>query len=292
MTHNEVASLISLLDDPDVDVVQPVAQRLLSQGEDILPDLEEAWESCTQPTKAQHLSHIIDAIREDAVANALASWVRSGMHDLLLGAFLVAKLNYPNLLFDQVSKTVNVLCNEIWLELSFRQTPLEQVRIVNYFLFEKYKFGAQKVAVNDIPYFFINRVLDEKAGNPVSLAVLYLCIAQRLDLPVVGINLPRNFIVAYSDVDYQQNNNDSQVLFYINPYNNGSIFGQRQLQQFIESIHLSSNPTFFRPCSNIAALRYLTEVLQISYEMDSKLHMAQKYQRLLDILSTDNKQPS
>ncbi len=43
----------------------------------------------------------------------------------------------------------------------------------------------------------MNEVIDDREGLPITLAVLYLEIARRLDLKVVGVALPGHFVVRY-----------------------------------------------------------------------------------------------
>ena len=45
MSNNELRALISLLDDPDDNIFGEIRGKLISFGDDIIPDLESAWES-------------------------------------------------------------------------------------------------------------------------------------------------------------------------------------------------------------------------------------------------------
>ncbi|KAF5277932.1 hypothetical protein FQR65_LT15898 [Abscondita terminalis] len=44
---------------------------------------------------------------------------------------------------------------------------------------------------------YLNKVLESKKGNPITLACIYCVIAQRLDIPIYGVNLPKHFVLAY-----------------------------------------------------------------------------------------------
>lgn len=46
---------------------------------------------------------------------------------------------------------------------------------------------------------FINTVIESRKGNPLSLSLLYSVIAESLDLPIYGVNLPNHFVLAYLD---------------------------------------------------------------------------------------------
>ncbi len=51
---------------------------------------------------------------------------------------------------------------------------------------------------------YIGQVLDTKKGNQISLASIYSIIAQKLDIPIYGVNLPQHFILAYLDEDKEK----------------------------------------------------------------------------------------
>lgn len=46
---------------------------------------------------------------------------------------------------------------------------------------------------------YLNEVLDRKRGIPITLSLLYLALAQRLDLPLAGVSLPAHFMLRVMD---------------------------------------------------------------------------------------------
>ena len=70
-------------------------------------------------------------------------------------------------------------------------------------------------------------------GNPITLGILYISLAQELGIPIYGVSIPRNFILAYVD-EYNLNDPyEEDILFYINPYNNGKVLGEREIDYFL-----------------------------------------------------------
>lgn len=59
---------------------------------------------------------------------------------------------------------------------------------------------------------FLNRVIETRMGIPISLAVIYIAVAQRVGLPAYGIGLPGHFIVGFYE--------DGREI-YIDPFNAG-----------------------------------------------------------------------
>ena len=85
--------------------------------------------------------------------------------------------------------------------------------------FRRYVFDEQGFAGNQQEYYdpsnsFLSRMLDTKQGIPISLSVLCLLLARRLDLPLSGINFPGHFLVKYSREDY---------CMFLDPFNGGDL---------------------------------------------------------------------
>jgi tetratricopeptide (TPR) repeat protein len=69
---------------------------------------------------------------------------------------------------------------------------------INHYLFDELGFESLSEAV-DPNSLFLHAVLDEKRGYCLSLSILYLSIAERLDLPVYGVVVPGHFFVRFDD---------------------------------------------------------------------------------------------
>ncbi|MET0570868.1 MAG: transglutaminase family protein, partial [Pedobacter agri] len=104
-----------------------------------------------------------------------------------------------------------------------------------------------------------------KKGNQISLAIIYSTLAQKLDLPIYGINLPQHFILGFID-ESKQEGTEYGVLFYINAFNRGNIFGKHDVDQFLRQLNLESLPEYYRPCSNTDIIRRVIRNLISAYE--------------------------
>ena len=113
-------------------------------------------------------------------------------------------------------------------------------------------------------------MLESKQGAPLTIGLIYSIIAQSLDLPVYGVNLPNSFVLAF--MDYNQSNfiinqqNDFGVLFYINPKALGDILDAREIDAFLSSRNLNPNRSHFEPCSNSSLIKRMIEDLMISFQ--------------------------
>ena len=285
--QDEIKALISLLDDPDEMVFDQIRLKIESMGEEIIPVLEDAWEHQAYGILFQsRVENIIHNIQFDNVKADLGKWAATEEKDLLDGMLALAKYQYPEIDDDEIRALINKIEKDIWLEFHDGLTALEKLKVFNHIMFDVHGFEGNKKHYHSTDNSFINRVLESKKGNPISLAVLYLILADRLDLPVYGVNLPRHFILAWGDLmDFSVGDSDEpKILFYINPFSGGSVFGKRDIDAFLKELKLKPNPIFFLPCSNYDIMVRSMNNLIHSYEQDGQGHKAEEIRELQRII--------
>jgi regulator of sirC expression with transglutaminase-like and TPR domain len=283
MSRSEIQAMIALLDDTDREVLYTITDNLMRKGRTVVPELEKAWESTLDEKLQARLENLIQDIQFNALSDDLRHWVQSGAESVLEGACLVARFQFPDLSMAKIREQVEVLRKDVWLEIHSNLTALEKVKILNYILFDLHKFARNNNDFYAPQNSFINQVLESRKGNPISLSIVYLSVARMLDLPVYGVNLPKNFILAYKDEFRLHDSQDEadDILFYINPYNKGAVLGRKEIDYFITQQQIKPLPSFYIPCSNTDIIIRLINNLILSYE---KLEQAQKITRLNELL--------
>ncbi len=288
-TNQEIEALVSLLDDPDASVQMPVIEKLLEYGEAAIKILEYKWESAGNIGLQESIENVILLIQRAAIRKELKDWSDCRGDQLVYGAYLIAKSHYPELQFNEIDSKLDELRTQIWLEMSNRLTAMENVRIINHFLFNVHKFNRSVRGVQSPQLFFINHILDTGKGLPVTLSVIYAEIAARLQLPIYCVDLPYNFLVCYHDPGYI--NDPDGIMFYINPYSRGTILGRDEVKHFLKQQKMELNPDYMRPCSNIDTIARLAEGLHFAYSTSRMEEKASFIRELIDILrkgSTDH----
>jgi regulator of sirC expression with transglutaminase-like and TPR domain len=269
MDKTEIHALISLLDDPDEKVYHQIREKLLSLGIEVIPELESAWENSFDTVLQQRIEGIIQRIQSESLVRAFKRWALPDEQDLLTGALLVARSQYPDLNESLIRKHLDQIKQDIWLELNNNLTALEKVRVINHILFDVHNFSGNTANFHAPQNSYINNVLETKKGNQVSLSVIYAVIAQDLRIPIYGVNLPEHFVLAYVDQNVKQipgMTDVDSVLFYINPFSRGSVVSKKEIEAFIRQQRLEAQPEFFAPCSNLTIIRRLLNNLMASYE--------------------------
>lgn len=259
----ELKALIRLLDDPDQTIYADVSQRLVSIGPPAIPLLEsEFFDTLPDVLTQERIQDIIHRIEFDLCRGSIADWVSCGAEDLLEGSLIMARYQYPDLDEAQIRTTLNRIRKDIWLELNERLTALEKVRVMNHLLFDVHGFSGNSKDFHSPQNSFINVVTESKKGNPLSLSIIYLHIAQQLGLPIVGFNLPELFILGYKD---ELDPDPRAMLFYINPFGRGAIFGLQELEAFIRRTGTEPTPELRTPCNHADIIGRMSNNLLNSY---------------------------
>ena len=136
--------------------------------------------------------------------------------------------------------------------------------LINHILFEVHGYKGNVRNFHAPQNSFISDVLNNKKGNPLSLSLLYLIIAQKCKVPIKGVNLPKHFVIAYT---HEELYGGDPVKFYINPFSQGTILSRQDLERFVKKEKLELKTKFFSPCGNRAIIKRLLINLLHSYSI-------------------------
>ena len=267
----KIEALIRLLEDPNNQVFEQVKNELVKIGDDALSSLENAAQKNSFGDEFnERVVSLINEIQRNVLKDELIQWINSEEKDLLLGSIIVSKHHDTYLEDSLVYDAIQSLRRAIWLEFNDYQTSFEQIKIFNRIFFGVFQFKCLNKETYSPDEIDISKVLESKQGAPLTIGLSYSIIAQSLDLPVYGVNLPNSFVLAF--MDYNQSNfiinqqNDFGVLFYINPKALGDILDAREIDDFLSSRNLNPNRSHFEPCSNSSLIKRMIEDLMISFQ--------------------------
>jgi hypothetical protein len=267
----KIDALIRLLEDPNNQVFEQVKNELVKIGDKALSSLEIAAQKNSFGDEFnERVVSLINEIQRNVLKDELIQWINSEEKDLLLGSIIVSKHHDTYLEDSLVYDAIQSLRRAIWLEFNDYQTSFEQIKIFNRIFFGVFQFKCLNKESYSPDEIDISKVLESKQGAPLTIGLIYSIIAQSLDLPVYGVNLPNSFVLAF--MDYNQSNfiinqqNDFGVLFYINPKALGDILDAREIDEFLSSRNLNPNRSHFEPCSNSSLIKRMIEDLMISFQ--------------------------
>jgi regulator of sirC expression with transglutaminase-like and TPR domain len=148
--------------------------------------------------------------------------------ELAKASLLVAREEYPDLDVEKYLKKFELMADEIKRRIRHNSDPHFLISEINSYLFIEEGFRGNEDDYYDPRNSFLNDVLDRKTGIPITLSVLYMDIANRLGLPLLGVGFPGHFIVKYSGLG-------EEIL--IDPFNKGRILSYKDCKEILNRIY-------------------------------------------------------
>lgn len=181
-------------------------------------------------------------------------------------------IGYPNLQVVDYMSRLHEIGEEAEEYVAQSGELRRQAEILSAFLFRDIGFQGNTADYNDPRNSFLNEVLDRKFGNPISLSVIYIDIANRLNIPAFGIGLPGHFIVGIRNDDDDEGNS-----LWLDPFHGGQWL---DLMDCAQLINLSSgyegplDANWFKPASERRILARMLSNLRASYVITSQWEKA------------------
>lgn len=257
MDVKELKALVSLLEDEEL---RPqIEEKIFSMGNEIIPFLEEEWGASFDVSVQERIEEIVHTLQFNLLKERLQEWKANESEDLLKGMWLIATYQYPDLSLEKLTQNLEQLYYEVWPVFEPEAHPYDQVKAISGILFSKLRFKANTANFHSPANSMINSVLESKRGNPIALSVIYMLIAQKLNMPVRGVNLPNFFILTYND-------EEKNLQFYINAFNRGLIFTKQDIDHYLGQVNINPHPKFYQACSHTDIITRVLRNLIVSFE--------------------------
>lgn len=158
--------------------------------------------------------------------------------DLVQAALLIASTQYPDLDMVYYTAQLESLAQRVRTELAL-PTPdlkftlpeeietLHIIEAMNKILFEEEQFHGNRDDYHNPNNSFLNKVLEEHTGIPVTLSLIYAEVGKRVGIQIDGIGMPYHFLVRCQS---------SQGFIYIDPFEGGLQMSERSCRERIRQI--------------------------------------------------------
>lgn len=280
-TTKTLDALILLTDETDANLYKYIADAIVSYGTEALPLLKKKISVTNDMYQQDRIESLIYTIEHNDVVNKLRQWHNCRQYDLLEPYFILARHRFPHADWDMIGFQIVMIIEQVERELTDSLTPLEKVKVLNHIIYGVNGFKGDKISITNPDYYYINTLFETRIGNPLSLGLLYIIVAQRLGLPVYGICLPYHFILAYTEKTEGMPQLED-VLFYINPFNNGTPLARRDIRNYLNELKIKPELKYFEPSDNATIVKKIFNTIIETYSMSGKINEANELREIMN----------
>ncbi|NEP33642.1 MULTISPECIES: SirB1 family protein [unclassified Moorena] len=178
---------------------------------------------------------------------------------LARAALYIAEEEYPDLAIDDYLNALDVMASEVEERLPEQRYPLRVIKTLNQYFYDDLGYSGNSSDYYDPRNSFLNQVMDRRTGIPISLSVVYLEVARRLDFPMVGIGMPGHFLIR---PEFEQ------VGIFVDAFDGGEILFEQDCEERLTQIYghpVTLQPSFLAPVSNRQLLARMLMNLKLIY---------------------------
>jgi len=214
---------------------------------------------------------ISDALRATRVFAEIAS-LDEAAFPLDRAALAIPLEDYPGLDIDHYARELDRLAASTDVVLGSNREPLNVLESLNDVIFVREGLHGNTEDYYDPRNSYVNEVLDRKLGIPISLSVIYMEVARRINFPLLGVGLPGHFIVKYEDPDHH---------ILVDPFNQGRFLTNQQCQELLDRVYGGSvevQPAFLQPMGRKAI------VTRMLFNLKGIFYQKEDYHRALSVV--------
>jgi regulator of sirC expression with transglutaminase-like and TPR domain len=276
-SKTEIESLLFLMDDPDPFVQQSVESRLQELGEKAVPLLDEYRSEVNEEDAKNRVNDVIHKLTFGNLESDFIDLLENGIKTrktLETAIFTLARFGNPTLRISEYQKKLDHFAQMIEPQIKYKLDEKRKMKRMLQFIFEDLNFQGDPNNYHAPQNCFLNQVVDRRKGLPISLSLIVMFIARRLEMPFFGINMPIHFMLNYVG--------DKEELL-IDPYDNGSIVTYDQCYFFLKKNNIDPRPEHFQIATNLDVVLRCIRNLIHSYERQEQLERVEDLQKLLNI---------
>jgi regulator of sirC expression with transglutaminase-like and TPR domain len=182
--------------------------------------------------------------------------------DLETAAWLLAQTQFPEINVEAYQALLDGYANTLRERTGQQERASVALEKINDYIFNELGFKGNEQNYYDPDNSCLNRVLDRRMGNPVSLCLFYLLLSRRLRLPITGIGLPGHFICRYQSAAGE---------IYVDVFNRGRLLTKADCVHYLVRGNYDLREEYLAPVSpRRMLLRICSNLHQIYLELGLK----------------------
>ncbi|TWT49810.1 putative serine protease HtrA [Thalassoglobus neptunius] len=257
----------------EIPISRPIPIDFVREQTDLDMVGQKAFHSAAKnlEAQAQQLRVLAREIHEEQTRQELVAKLEASPPELIEAALLIARLENPELNVEEYRQTVDALAQRFLDSIPEDLPPAEILDAFHEFLFEKNGFHGSRTNYYSASNSYLNEVIDDREGLPLTLSILYLELAQRVGLTASGIGLPGHFLVRVDLPDEQK---------YIDVFDKGTVLTEMMCRRLVrETTGLPWNASYLDPQDATSIIKRMLRNLIGIANSESDLEAALRYTR-------------
>ncbi|AFZ00110.1 SirB1 family protein [Calothrix sp. PCC 6303] len=188
--------------------------------------------------------------------------------DLARAALYIAQEEYPSIDPEEYLNILDTMAGELQERLPVERYPMRVIQTINQYIYGDLGFSGNKETYYDPRNSFLNDVIERRLGIPISLAVVYLELARRINFPMVGIGMPGHFLIR-PDIPNME--------IFVDAFNDGEILFLQDCQEKLSQIYqqpVKLQPEFLPKVTTSQILARMLSNLKYIYLKQQELEKA------------------
>jgi regulator of sirC expression with transglutaminase-like and TPR domain len=276
-TPERRAALLILLGDENAEVYQAVREQILAEG-NAAGEWLRPYVLSDDPLLRKRVQEILRHVNKQTSDNHFLTFClnHGEEFDLEAAAWSLAQTQFPEINVEAYQAMLDGYAHALRERVDRHGRVNTMLAKINEYLFDELGFKGNEKNYYEPDNSYMNRVLDRRTGNPITLCLFYMLLVRRLQLPVTGIGLPGHFICRHQSAGGE---------IYVDVFNRGRLLTKADCVHYLVRGNYDLREEYLAPLSpRRIFLRICSNLHQIYLELGQK-DDATRFQRYLVALA-------
>lgn len=234
-------------------------------------ELEQRAAELRKVSKQLHLRSCLEGLADSIGTDSTDQLVRASLW--------IARIDDPELSIDAYLESLKEIKEELLVRIEPEMSPQDRLRELNKYLYEENGFHGSRTDYYHRANSYLNRVIDDREGIPLTLSILYLDLASALGVELQGVGLPGHFLLQW---------NDDEKIRWIDAFDRGRAIERNEVQELGRETTGYWDDAFLNPVTNQQMLVRLLSNLRSIAESEKATVDLENYVEALLVLEPNS----
>ncbi|MEC9327624.1 MAG: tetratricopeptide repeat protein, partial [Verrucomicrobiota bacterium] len=196
---------------------------------------------------ATSLKIIHDRVHREHVTKKLIKELDKGIKsDLTLCALLIAQHDNQELDIKAYHSEINRMTTDLKAIIDPADSEEKKVKAISKYLFEDNGYHGSRTDYYNRSNSYLNEVIDDREGIPITLSIIFIELASRINVELKGLGLPGHFVV------FHKKQGERKI---IDPFNGGKQISTEEADQIVQDQLGIGKASEYEPADNLSIVK-------------------------------------